>query len=202
MTEMELEIRVARPDDRGPIAELMYASGTDVYDFLFRGRAREFLRHEFASGRGFAGHPHVTVALLDGEVVGTGCFYDRANYPRLMRETLGNYVSFFGLGSLSVLWRSRHMRSIMHPPKRSELYLSNFGVAAHVRSRGVGSRLIRHKLEEARRAGYGLFGLDVMVNNPRGQALYARLGLELKEEKVFSDSHAGLSAARKMELVL
>jgi len=199
---MEIEIRGARADDRGPIAELMYASGTDVYDFLLRGRAVEFLRHEFSSGRGFAGHPNVTVALLDGEVVATGCFYDRARYSALMRETVRNYLAFFGLAAPALLWRSRHVRSIVHPPRPSELYLSNFGVAAQMRSRGVGSRLIQHKLAQARGAGYGVFGLDVMASNPRGQALYSRLGLAVTEEKVFSDPSAGLGASRKMELVL
>jgi ribosomal protein S18 acetylase RimI-like enzyme len=200
---MELEIRVARADDRGPIAELILSSGPDINAFLYGERALEFLRHEFASGRGFAGHPNVTVAVLDGEVVGTGCFYDRDSYGALSRGTVKNFFSCFGtFRGASVLLRARHIGSIVRRPKPSELYLSNFGVAAHLRSHGIGSKLIAHKIAEARQRGYRIFGLDVSVENPRGQALYTRLGLSVKKEKAFALKDAGVTSARKMELSL
>src|SRR4051794_36225551 len=49
---MELQIRTAQAGDQGPIAELMYSSGTHIYDYLYGAKAVDFLRHEFASGRG------------------------------------------------------------------------------------------------------------------------------------------------------
>lgn len=100
------------------------------------------------------------------------------------------------------LWRSRHINSVMRSPKPGELYLSNFGVAETLRSQGIGSRIIKHKLEQARQQGYDLFGLDVSSANPRGQALYSRLGLQVTREKPFSNPKAGLQPARKMELSL
>ncbi len=200
---MELEIRAARADDSGPIAELMYSSGSDIYDYLYRSKTLDFLRHEFASGRGFAGHPHVTVAVMDGEVVGTGCFYDRKQYDSLLKGTVKNMADFFGyVGVVPVMLRSRHLKSVMRAPKPGELYLSNFGVSQQHRSQGIGTRLIQHKLEEARQHGYDLFGLDVSVANPRGQALYNRLGMQVMKEKTFSNPNAGVNPARKMELSL
>ena len=62
--------------------------------------------------------------------------------------------------------------------------------------------MIQHKLSQAREQGYELFGLDVSVANPRGQALYSRLGLKVVKEKSFSNPRAGVSSARKMELGL
>lgn len=41
----------------------------DLYDYLYKDRTLDFLRHEFNSGKGFAGHGNVTVAVIDGEVV-------------------------------------------------------------------------------------------------------------------------------------
>ena len=41
---MDLEIRTARADDVGPIAELMYSSGSDLYDYLYRTDTLDFLR--------------------------------------------------------------------------------------------------------------------------------------------------------------
>ena len=200
---MEIEIRTARADDTGPIAELMYSSGMDIYDYLYKDKALDFLRHEFASGQGFAGHGQVTVAVADGEVVGTGCFYDRDQYQRLLSGSVKNMASFFGyLGVIPVMLRSRHISSVMRAPKPGELYLSNFGVSSTLRSQGIGSRMIQHKLAEARQNGYDVFGLDVSVANPRGEALYTRLGMKMMKEKTFSNPKAGVSNARKMELSL
>ena len=200
---MEIEITAARPEHRGPIAELMYSSGTDIYDYLYASRAVDFLRYEFLSGLGFAGHANVTVALHEREVVGTGCFYDRDSYRELMNGTVKNYFGHFGkLRALPVLWRSRHVRSVVRAPKPGELYLANFAVASQLRSQGIGAKLILHKLDEARRNGYRIFGLDVSTNNPRGQALYTRLGMQVTKEKVFSNPNAGVPPVRKMELPL
>lgn len=201
-----ITIRPARPDDSGPIAELMYSAGMDIYDYLFKTRkttAVDFIRHEFASGIGFCGYKNVTVAVKDGVVVGTGCFYDRARYERLLRGTGKNIFDFFGvLGMVPVLLRSRHNGSTMKPPRDGELYLANFGVDARLRSQGIGSKMIRHKLAEARQQGYRIFGLDVSVANPKGQALYERLGMKAVREKVFSNPNAGVANCRKMELSL
>jgi ribosomal protein S18 acetylase RimI-like enzyme len=200
---MEIEIRTAQADDQGPIAELMYSSGMDLYDYLYKNNAVDFLHHEFASGCGFAGHPHVTVALMDGEVVGTGCFYDRESHQALVKDTMKNMTEFFGrLGVIPVLMRSRHIASVMRTPKPGELYLSNFGVVERLRGNGIGSKIIQHKLQQARQQGYELFGLDVSAGNPRGQALYTRLGLQVTKEKPFSNRRAGIKPARKMELTL
>lgn len=203
---MELEIRPARPDDTGPLAELIYSAGPEIYDFLYCTRtttAVDFIRHEFVSGTGFCGYRGVTVAVQDGRVVGTGCFYDREQYDKMLPASARHFFEFFGpVGALPVLWRSRHAGSTMKPPKPGELYLANFGVDPALRSQGIGTAMIQHRLAEARQQGYRLFGLDVAANNPRGQALYTRLGLAVKREKIFSAPDAGVPACRKMELVL
>lgn len=198
-----LELRTARADDQGPIAELMYSSGAEIYDFVYGTKTLDFLRHEFASGKGIAGYPNVTVAVMEGKVVATGCFYDRSQYHRQVKETLANMVSFYGvLGVLPTLWRSRHINAVMKPPKPGELYLANFGVAPELRSQGIGSRLLGYRLDLARAEGYSIFGLDVMAHNTRGQALYSRLGLNILKEKPFPLAKANIGSAYKMELSL
>lgn len=200
---MEVEVRTARKDDAGPVAELMYSSGMDLYDYLYGAKTLDFLRYEFQSGKGFAGYKHVTVAVHQGEVVGTGCFYDRESYNGLLKGTMKNMREFFGLvGVVPVLLRSRHISSVMRTPKPGEMYLSNFGVSQAMRSQGIGSKIIKHKLEEARQQGFTIFGLDVSAGNPRGEALYTRLGLKVIKEKTFSNKKADVKPARKMELTL
>ena len=90
----------------------------------------------------------------------------------------------------------------MTPPRRDELYLSNFGVLPAFRSQGVGSKLIEHQRSTAKDRGFKTFTLDVSAHNPKAQRLYERLGLSVTDEKVFSATGAGVPNSRKMELVL
>ncbi|WP_439135380.1 GNAT family N-acetyltransferase [Pseudomaricurvus sp.] len=197
-------VRKAKPDDKGAIAELIYSSGTDVYDYLYGDKALEYLRYEFASGQGLAGYRNVTVAVAeDEEVVGAGCFYGADRYPELIEGSVANMTAFFGEENvMPVLLRSSHAGSVMKPPREGEVYLSNFGVSPSVRSQGVGSQMIQSALARAKAEGFRVFGLDVSTENPRGQALYERLGLKVVDEKSFSDKEAGVSSARKMEMAI
>ncbi|MES2919469.1 MAG: GNAT family N-acetyltransferase [Pseudomonadota bacterium] len=203
-----MEIRPAHRDDRGAIAELMYSAGPELYDFLYRTdrvAATAFIADEFASGRGFCGYRNLTVAVIDGEVVATGCFYDGRQYGALMRGTVLNALRYFRLREvLPLLLRSGHVDSVMTHPARDELYLANFGVAPSRRGQGIGEAMVRHQLAQARARGYRVFSLDVAVTNPRAEALYRRLGLHVVREKHFSGHRPGIRVpdARKMELAL
>jgi len=200
-----MEIRAARATDAGDIAALMYSAGPEVYDYLYRTRrhtAQDFIAFEFRSGRGFCGHPQVTVAVDQGRVVGTACLVAADTYDRLVKGTVANLFRFFGpLQVWPVLLRSNHIGSIMRKPEPGELYLSNFGVDPALRGTGIGTRLLEHGLAQARRMGCRTFGLDVADNNPRAQHLYTRIGLRVVEEKTFTGHRAGITVprARKME---
>lgn len=204
-----MQFRPALPDDRGPVAALMYSAGPELYDFLYktaRVAPTDFLEHEFRSGRGFCGWRNVTVAVRDGEVVATATFYSGRNHGALMRGTVLNALRFFSLAEVApLLLRSRHVDSIITHPARDELYLANFAVAPACRGQGVGEALVWHQLATARERGFRLFSLDVAVNNPRAQALYRRLGLRVVRERHFSGHRPGVATPpdqHKMELVL
>lgn len=200
---MITEIRRARVDDKGPIAELIYSSGPEMYDYLFGPVALDRIYYEFLSGVGFTGYSNVTVAVLDGEVVGTGCFFDRKQYMSFMLGTIKVTFSYFGLSKgLAALWRSFHAARIMPAPKAKEIYLCNFGVVDRLRGRGIGSEIIQHKLVEARKLGYTRFGLDVSSGNPQAEAFYTRLGMKATAEKRFSVENSGVKPLRKMEMLL
>ncbi len=69
-----IEIRPARVDDKGPLADMMYSAGREMYAFAFcRGgkTAPAFICYEFLAGGGFCGYRHLTVALEDNHVVAT-----------------------------------------------------------------------------------------------------------------------------------
>lgn len=198
-----IHVRPAQPNDQGSIAELMYSSGSDLYDYLYAKKAIDYLIHEFNSGYGFAGYSNVTVAVCDGQVVGTGCFYGADRYKQLLNGSMKNMSNFFGkVGVVPVLWRARHLGSVMKPPKHGEIYLSNFGVSPQMRSQGIGTQIIQRRLQQAIKEGFSTFGLDVSSKNPKGQALYERLGLHTVEEKTFPVKNSGVAPCFKMEKVI
>ncbi len=203
-----MEIRQAKQNDTGAIAEMIYSSGADIYDFIYQTNdksALDYINYEFKSGRGFAGYKNVTVAVENNEVIATGCFYDGNVYNKLVIGSALNMISFYGLiNFIAVLKRSLHAISVMKQPRKNELYLSNFGVSEKYRSRGIGSAVVQKKITEAKTAHYKKFILDVSVNNPKAETLYKRMGMNVTKEKKFTGKRDGFECAdaRQMELVL
>ncbi len=200
-----MDIRPACPDDNGPIAEMLYSSGPELFDFIYetdRSTALDFIRFEFASGRGFGGWRNVTVGIIDGQAVATGCFYTRRDYLRLELETTLNMLRFFGWRLPPIALRGLHFGSVIKLPRKGELYLSHFGVDESRRGQGIGRRILQHKIAETRDRGFRQFGLDVATTNPRAEALYRGVGLEIVTTKAFSGRRDGypVPGYKKMEL--
>ncbi len=199
-------IRPARVDDRGPLADMMYSAGPEMYDYAYGhdGRAAQaYIRFEFEAGGGFCGHRHLTVAVEEHQVVATACFFDRRIYDRLSCGAVWNIFRFYGLfGALPVLKRMARLGSIMTRPQKGELYLSNLGVHRDRRGRGIGSDLIEMKRREAQAAGYGKVSLDVADNNLRAAKLYRRLGFKAVGRKLLAGAVAGCPGYLKMERAL
>lgn len=205
---LEMEIRKARKTDSGKIAELIYSAGPELYDFIYlteKTNPLDYIRFEFESGRGLCGYKNVTVFVKDGVVVGTGCFYSGKEYKKLLAGTLMNMVQFFGpIKVLPALLRSNHASSVMKEPRHNELYLANFGVSPECRGTGIGSRMVQAQIDAAKDNGYRIFSLDVADTNPKAEALYSRLGLEIVDFKKFSGRRKGMRVpnTKKMELIL
>lgn len=201
----QVEIRPARKNDAGPIAELMYSSGADMYDYVYKTKGKhplDYIATEFSKGKGMCSYKLLTVAVLDGEVVGTGTFYDRAGYKKLSSESLGNLLRFYGFAVLPRMQRAMDSMKLMKPPKHDELYLANFGVSAKVRSTGIGTRLLQSKIAQAKEQGYRIVSLDVSTQNPKAEALYHRLGFAITDSKSIRGRDGQEYACKKMELFL
>jgi ribosomal protein S18 acetylase RimI-like enzyme len=52
-----------------------------------------------------------------------------------------------------------------------------------MQSKGIGSKLVEHLMEEGCKAGKTHTALDVSVLNPRAQVLYKRLGFKLTGQR-------------------
>lgn len=203
---MALVIRPARPEDVYAAPALMYSSGVELCDFFYHTpthQALDYINFEFEQGNGFFGYRQVTVAELDGKVVGTGAFYSGKEYGGMLVGSARNTFRFFSFREfLGVAMRSRHVSSVMAAPSRNTLYLANFGVDPTVRSQGIGRKIVAHQLSTAKTRGYKRFELDVATNNPRGQALYERLGMKMVKENTFSVKDRNIPGGRRMVLEL
>ena len=203
-----IEIRQAKKSDTGDITALINSSGPELYDFIYKTADKspmDYIRYEYLSGRGFCGFNNVTVAVQNGSVVATGCFYDGKAYQKLLLGTLFNMFLFYGIVKIwKVLERAGQAGQTMEKPKPDELYLSNFGVSSALRGTGIGSLMLDSQIDSAKKSGYSIFSLDVAETNPRAEALYARKGLTVVRNKKFKGRRSGFEVpdAKKMELVL
>ena len=200
---MDVIIRKAQLTDQGDIAQLIYSSGMDIYDYLYGDDALNFILYGFEQNLGFCGYSNVSVVIKDGEVVATGCFYDLDQFVANAKGNYQNILNFFNeVDAKQVLARLSKTASVVKPPKEGEVYLSNFGVSPSMRGLGIGTKLIEHELNQAREIGKTIFGLDVSAENPKAQKLYERLGLSVVAQNTFEDNEAGVANSRKMEMAL
>ena len=190
---MELEFTRKLVDDAGNVARMAYSAAPDIFDFFYQNhgkRALDFIAYEYRSGRGMCGYRHMTLAINreNGEVVGTGSFYNLSDYARMSLGTAANILAFYGpVAGPQVIARTLHAPSALRTPGRKEMYLCNLGVKAGVRGAGIGSRLLTHQKTIAQERGYRQMSLDVDTRNPDAQRLYERLGFRVvKAKKRFS----------------
>lgn len=204
---MTLRSRAAEAGDASQAAPLVYSAGPEGFEYVFtqgQRRALDYIAYAFADGEGIFGHRNHRVVEQDGRVVAVAAFYSGMEYNALSQGTLRQVLRFYRLSCLPVLQRAMRSAQWMPPPGRRTFYVANFGVVPELRGQGIGSRLLREQLAQARAMHKTKFALDVASNNPRAQQLYERLGLRVVRESDFSVTRNGieLPRTRRMELLL
>lgn len=201
-----LEIRAACAADQPAAVPLIHSAGPVAFDYVFGRRGQPgtaFLDFAFASGRGLFGSCNHFVALRAGQVVATVSLYGAAEHKTLARVLPRQIAQFYGvLRTPGVLRRSLQVAGMMPAPGDEVEYLANFGVAPALRGQGIGRRVLQFACTRARERGKQLLALDVVVGNPRAQALYERFGLRVVAERSFSGPEGRVPDTRRMELAL
>src|SRR5690349_11512230 len=132
MKIMNLEIRQARPEDADHAAELIYSAAPEAYECLYTtkdGKALDYIRNEFRRGSGFLGAAAHTVAVVDGEVAGTGSFYTRAGHRALSSEQGKNMIAHFGWWQfIRMMPRGLRIQRRITKLEEGQLYVANLGV--------------------------------------------------------------------------
>lgn len=205
----DIVIRPARPDDADALAPLVFSSGPDAFNYVFSHRTRtsaiEFLQKVLRTTGGEFGYDVHHAVEWRGEVVGA-CAGFTGEHPVAymicaLKQILGIYGPVAGAG---VIVRGLRMEQLVQPPKGPAFCVGHLGVRPDLRSKGIGERMIRYLLDQARGEGRKLAILDVSVKNPRAQALYERVGFVVTGERIskLSNSTATVADHRRMELGL
>jgi ribosomal protein S18 acetylase RimI-like enzyme len=173
-------VRTAEKSDLEVVVDLLYSSGTELYDYLFETlshTAKDFIRYEFLSGKGICGFKNVFVICDQNKVVGTACYYDKKGYTSTSNGTLSNVLSFYKpVEIVTIIFRFIKVLKLMEKPKSGEIYLSNFAVLPRKQGGGIGSEFIKNSTTKYKDEGFSIIGLDVEEENIRALKLYEKLG--------------------------
>lgn len=207
---MQITIRSAQPGDVAIATPLIFSAGPAAFSYVFSHRTRldalGFIEQAFACDRGEFSWRYHHIAELDGEVVGTAVGYTGAMAKRFLWPAVGNILRCYGaIGACGVIRRGLQVEKIIVPPSRTDLfYIGNVAVAPALRGRGIGQQIMEHMHAEGQRLGSSVCALDVSAENPRAEALYARLGYRVvKENPSTLQNEAGrVPDHRRMELDL
>ena len=209
LEEFVVEVKITKGlyKDAKSIAEMAYSAGPELYDYMYDVNGKNalgFLTYEYTKGTGVTGHKNLTLAVVEDEVIGTGSFYNMAEFVRIGLQTVVNIFRYYGIKSgLQVMSRMKHGPSVMRQPGLKEMYVANLGVREDYRSKGVGTKLIEWQKEIAISKGYKLMSLDVATHNRQAQKLYERLGFQVRvKDKVFSGKYREPISSNEMTMRL
>ena len=191
-------IRPADPGDAQLASRLITLSMGELADYLFGGThlsVDEILTGLFLLEGNRFSRTIVVFAEWDGQPAGMLVSFPGWEFAR--RELA------IGLGLLKLcgLWDVLRLSvpalSIANGVEtyRDEYYLANMAVFPDFRGRGIGSALLGHAEEKARRAGLKKCSLIVDTENPAARRLYERCGYKIVFTKTYpgpaENAHAG-----------
>ncbi|MEN0106268.1 MAG: GNAT family N-acetyltransferase [Pseudomonas sp.] len=182
---MSLTFRPARADDVDAAIPLIYSSGPAAFDYVFgQAQVKDFLRQVFIGKRGQFSHRQHWVGERDGQVVAAGTLVSaEANLSNMLAATW-QILRFYGIKAPGVMYRGLQMEHLIQPPKKRLSYLAHLGVQTELTGQGIGSQLIDYLLKLGCARGLPKAALDVSAENPLAQALYERLGFEVKAQRI------------------
>jgi GNAT superfamily N-acetyltransferase len=170
-----LEVRTATPADRRDVVRVMATAFDDdpVTRWLVPG-GRSLAPLFGAHARWAHNAPGCTdLALLDGEPVGAA-FWDPPGYRVPAWRQLAS-IPYYAAALGRHLRRGVTVEGLMHRARPHEEFWYLAGVGAVRRGEGIGTALLRHRVDDLRGAAY------LESSKQENIPLYERFGFELRE---------------------
>jgi len=203
-TNRKIELRPSQKDELDIAVPLIYSSGPDAFEYVFKnkkGDAKDFLRFAFQrKGGEFSYLNHVSL-YLEGVMVGIGSFFNAQEASRFVVSDGLNIIKKYGLNSPKVITKGLMVERVIRPPIKNEMAITHLGIIPEMRSKGLGSELLRLIHSKIDQTQYRIV-LDVSEKNPRAKALYQRMGYKVIniEESRLSNTYAVVPNHYRMEL--
>lgn len=180
MAGMTPALRPARFDqtDAEAYAEHLNAAAGGLFTAMFGARAVPIVARVSLQGGTELSLEHVTMAELDGRVVGA-CSGALGGHADLAGPVL-RAAGLRAVRAAAVFLAAWPVMRALERREPGEWYLQSIAVDSDLRGRGVGSALFADALGRARSSGARRLVLDVDAENTKARALYERLGLQVE----------------------
>ena len=170
-----LEVRTATRADHADVVRVMAAAFDDdpVARWLVpvgRSLMPLFRAHVRA---GNAGPQHLDLALLDGEPVGVAVWHEPGYRLSTWRQLAS--IPWYTVALRRQLSRGITLENLMHRARPHEEFWYLAGIGAARRGQGIGTALLRHRLDRTRGPAY------LESSKQENISLYERFGFELRE---------------------
>ena len=184
--EAGITIRPALPEDGTLAADLIFATGPDLFDFLFyrdRQKNLKLIGRLFAEDTNSFCHACAHIAERDGKPVGLIHMVD------FEEKKLGNQTLACSLvkqmGWFAFLIRTPRFMIVDHlipEIQKNVYYIQHLATLASQRGRGIGQRLLAFCEEQAIKRELHCLMLDVESTNANAISLYQSFGFEITQK--------------------
>lgn len=179
---MEIQIRIARPEDAGNIAEaVMTALGEDLCKKLAGDKTLNEVRNLFTSlaaeeNTQYSYQNSLIAETGTGEVAGICIGYDGADLVSLRRQFFKKALEILG----------KDFQGMDDETSTDEFYIDTIAVKSEFRGKGIGKKLLTAQVRRVYETYNKPIGLLVDKENPVARHLYLSLGFKPAGERNFA----------------
>ena len=184
-----IELKACTITDVNEAVPLIYASGPDAFDFVFKNKqhnAQDFLRFAFVRKGGEFSFDNHYALWKGGEIVAVGAVFNHQKSSSFTFIDARNIIRFYGIKGWRVALNGLKVETLIKLPKKNEITLGHLGVKADLRGQGIGTQLINLLMQKAAKKTNEYFVLDVSEENPKAKALYLKLGFKTNHHYISS----------------
>jgi len=172
---LDLQYRLARPEDSAIIAKLMVQAIGDMANHLVSKEkafdAKAVFKYFIQQKENLYSYENTIICEENNKVVGSINGYDGAKFMQL-RQPFINYLK-----------EHYDFNQMIEPETGAgEFYLDTVSVLPDKQSLGIGSVLIQKMIQYASEKGHQKIGLLVDKKNPKAKKLYENLGFRKLDE--------------------
>ena len=200
-----LELKPCTINDVNEAVPLIYASGPDAFDFVFKNKkysAQDFLKFSFTRKGGEFSFDNHYALWQNNEIIAVGSVFNHQKARAFTFADAKNIIRFYKIGGIRVALNGLKVETMIKLPNKNEITIGHLGVKENRRWQGIGTILIKKLMEVSNKNVSAYFILDVSEENPKAKALYTKLGFKTIKYYVssFKNKYSKVPNHYRMEL--